>query len=351
MDIMRRISAGEIKKAPLPQIESIKEKVVSNCEEIVEQGARIRPLMSGDRQVGWCRGVHLPERQLLKHWIKDPNDYILHVLVLGTSFTKEEIEGMDAGEIRALTEVVQQMSMYDSSLVPYLSAFSSTTISDTLWNSRGEALAAWENREVRMPDGKTISIMRPPVHARFWVSLCTHRDSAKKRLEDNYNSLFIVRPWAGRSADPIQRELDRVARGLETNAMEPWEEVVRPVGVAADKNDGWGHPGDSLEDLQRELKGMMDGDKHERLMEAWSDQMLHEAEQKQKDIEETRKKRGVTEAGVYQGSVQILTEKEIRERQAALIKGQKPTPTAVKTRSTYEVDSTARQLDKIRRYR
>ena len=121
--------------------------------------------------------------------------------------------------------------------------------------------------------------------------------------------------------------------------------------AAVDVNDGWGHPGDSLEDLRREMKGMMEGDKHERLMEAWSKQMIHEAETKQKEVEEARKARGVTEAGVYQQSTVVLTEKEIRERQAALAKGQKPKPSAVKSRSTFEVDATTRQLDKVKKYR
>lgn len=84
--------------------------------------------------------------------------------------------------------------------------------------------------------------------------------------------------------------------------------------------------GDSLEDLRRELDVMMKGDKHERLMEAWAKQMIHEAATRQKEIEEARKKRGVTEAGVYQQATIILTEKEIKERQAALAKGRSRSP-------------------------
>lgn len=350
MDIMRKINEGEIKKAPVPYIENIKEKIISNCEEIIEQGARIRPLMVDGQQVGWCRGVHSSERALLKRWVKDPNDYIMHMLMLGTSFSKEEVEDMDAVEIRGLTEVVQQMSMYDSSLVPYLNAFASTAISETLWDSRGESLASWEHREVQMPDSKIMRVMCPPVHARFWVSLCTHRDTAKKRLEANYNSLFIVRPWAGRSADPIQGELDRVARSLETNSMEPWEQVVRPVNNV-DKNDGWAHPGDSLEDLQRELKGMMEGDKHERLMDAWSSQMKAEAEAAQKKLEEERKKRGTDKAGIVRETIEVLTDKQVRERQAAMKAGRLPQPAGVVRRENHEQDATDRQLDKVRRYR
>src|ERR1700674_4611088 len=119
MDIMRRINEGTLRKAPAKDIEAVKAKIVENAHEIIEQGARIRPLMVDDVQVGWCRGIHTSERTLLKHWIKEPNDYIVNVLMLGTTFSKEEIEAMSGYEIRSLTEVVQQMSAYDNSIVPY----------------------------------------------------------------------------------------------------------------------------------------------------------------------------------------------------------------------------------------
>lgn len=349
MDIMRRINAGELRKASPAHIEGIKAKIVENCEEIVEQGARVRPLMSGDIQVGWCRGVHGSERQLLKHWIKEPNDYIMHVLVLGTSFTKEEIEAMSGTEIRGLTEVVQQMTLYDNALFPYLPAFATTAQSENLWFSKGEALAAWEDRIVTMPDGKQVRIMRPSNHARAWTSLCTYRENAKKRLEADFNALFIVRPWAGRHADPIQAELTRVAKGLETNSFEPWEQIVRPV-YTVDKTDGWGHPGDSVEDLQRELKGMMEGDKHERLMEAWASQMGAEAAAAQKKLEEERKRRGTDKVGIISERMEILTDKQVRERQAELKAGRVPKQSGAVRRDNHETDPSNRQIEKIRKY-
>jgi hypothetical protein len=349
MDIMRRINEGGIKKAPVKYIEAVRSKVVDNCGELIEQGARVRPLLADGKQVGWIRGVHAAERSILKHWISDPNDYIESILLLGTTFSKEEVAAMSGLEVRSLTNVVQQMSIYDSSLSAYLPAYSTTYQSENLWYSKGEQLVSWENRAIEMPDGKSMRIMLPSDIARAWASLCTYREQAKKRLEDDYNALFIVRPWAGKHADPIQSDLNRVARGLEVNATGPWEQVVRPERTA-DVNDGWGHPGDSLEELQRELKGMMEGDKHERVMEAWQKQMEAESEEKRKKVEESRKRRGVDRAGVTEGKVEVLTEQQARARQKALREG-KPLHGAVQRREDTELEPTDRQFDKARKYR
>src|SRR5271154_69906 len=347
MDLMRRISRGEVKVAPKEQVETVKAEITENCEELVEVGARIRPLLVGGKQVGWVRGVHLQERKVLRRYVRDPNDYVALTLKHATSFTQEEIEVMSADEIKSLAEVVRQMSEYDVSLYPYLSAFVTTPTSEALWYGKGDDLTSFEHKTVTMPDGKKVNIMAPPDHARLWATLCSYREQAKKRLEDNTNALFIVRPWAGKQVDPIANELKSVARQLETGSNHMWEQIVQ-VQQKVDVNDGWGHPGDSVEDLRRELKGMMEGDKHERLMDAWAKQMIHEAEEKQKEVDAAREKRGIQSAGVYQQTMEVLTEREVQERQAALAKGQQP---KAKTRVNYEVDGQTRQLDKIKKYR
>ena len=349
MDIMRRINEGSLRSTPIEYVEAVKAKVIENCTELIEHGARIRPLMRDDGvQVGWCRGVHVGERAKLKHWITDPNDYILNILMLGTSFSKEELEAMSGYEIRSLTEVVQQMSAYDNSLMPYLPAYSTSYRSENLWFSKGEQLASWEEHTVNMPDGKVIRITAPSDHAKGWVSLCTYREQSKRRLEQDFNALFIVRPWAGRHADPIQAELQRVARGLETDSSEPWVQIVR-MERKTDVNDGWGHPGDSLEDLQRELKGMMEGDKHEKVMEAWQKQIAAEEEQRKKKLAELRAKRGTDREGIVSERIEILTDAQVKARQKALLEGK--APKAAIRREDYEVAASDRQLDKIKRYR
>ena len=351
MDIMRRINAGEFNpQAPPQDVEEIKRQITENCEELIDIGARIRPLLVDGAQVGWVRGIPWAERQMLKRWVRDPNDYVALSIQYATSFTREEIEAMQPEEIKSLVDVIKQMTDYDLSLYPYLNAFVTTQISESLWYGKGEQLTAFDHKVVTLPDGKKITIMAPPDHARMWATLCTYREQAKRRVEDNMNALFIVRPWAGKHADPIGRELQRIAEQLETGSNYMWEQVVVARKKKVDLNDGWAHPGDSVEDLRRELDNMIKGDKHEKVMEAWANQMIAEAEAKAKEIEKARIERGMTEPGVYQGEVQVLTDKQIRERQAALARGEAPKP-QVKTRSTFEQDATKRQIEKIKKYR
>jgi hypothetical protein len=350
-ELMNRIHSGELQKAPIEEIERVKKEIVDNCEELVEVGARIRPLLVDGGQVGWVRGLHPQERLALKRWIKDPSDFILNSLLLSTSFAAKEIEGMSAAEIRSLAEVVKRMSEYDVSLYPYLSAYVTTQSSENLWFGKGERLTSYENKIVSMPDGKQVKIMAPPNHARAWASLCTYREQAKRRLEENFNSLFIVRPWAGRSADPIGNELKGVARSLETDSMEPWEKIVSATVAAHDAGDGWAHAGDSITDLKRELKGMLEGDKHERLMDAWQRQMEAEAEAQKRKLEKLRKERGTDKPGIVDERYEIFTEAQIRARQQALRLGRKPLPGATKVRDDFEFDPINLHLEKMRKYR
>ncbi len=349
MDIMRRINDGELRTAPAEEIEKIKDKITENCEELIEVGARIRPLLVDGKQVGWVRGIHLQERRVLRRWVRDPNDYVALTLQNATTFTREEIEAMQGYEVRSLIEVVRQMSDYDLTLYPYLQAYVTTASSEALWYGKGEKLVSFESKTVTMPDGKKMNIMAPPDHARLWATLCTYREQAKKRLEDNTNALFIVRPWAGRSADPIGNELKAISRQLETGSNYVWENVIR-VPNKVDVNDGWGHPGETLQDLQRELKGMMEGDRHETMMEAWQAQMIHEAEQEKKKIVDARKAQGKEEkGGLTESRFEVLTEKDIKARQAALAKGKQPVKAT--PRDTFEQTGASRQLEKIKKYR
>jgi hypothetical protein len=351
MDLMRRINEGSLKQnATSEELEKIRTEISENCEELLEIGARIRPLLIEGVQVGWVRGLHPAERKMLRRWVRDPNDYISLLLQHATSFSADDIEKMQAFEVRSLVEVVRKMGDYDLSLYPFLPAYVTTQSSESLWYSKGERLSAFESKIIDMPDGKKIKIMAPPAHAKAWASLCTYREQAKKRLEENMNSLFIVRPWAGKSADPIAGDLRRVGKQLETDAMEPWARLVY-VKPKTNVNDGWGHPGDSVEDLRRELKGMIEGDKHERMMEAWAAQMQHEEKNRVKSLEEARKKKGITAPGITAETYEVLTEAEVRARQEALRKGQTPKQAPTVRRQEFEQDATTRQLDKVRKYR
>jgi len=95
---------------------------------------------------------------------------------------------------------------------------------------------------------------------------------------------------------------------------------------------------------------MMEGDRHERMMEAWQKQMVWEAEEEKKKIVDARKKRGVAEeGGLAESRYEVLTEKDIKARQAALAKGKKPV--APTPRTNFEQSAGSRQLDKVRKYR
>src|SRR5208337_1268910 len=135
----------------------------------------------------------------------------------------------------------------------------------------------------------------------------------------------------------------------ETDATEPWEKVVASL-PSKNVNDGWAHAGDSVEDLQRELKGMLEGDRHEKLMEVWQKQMEAEAQAQRRKLEELRKQRGTQEPGIVSEHMEVLTDANIKARQVALRQGKVPLPGAVRRHEDTEIDPTSRQLEKIRKY-
>lgn len=348
-ELLDRINSGDLKTAAPEFLDAVRHKVAENCEELIEMGARIRPLMVGEKQVGWVRGIHVTERKLLKRWVKEPNDFITNILLLATSFDIDEIDNLTGAEISSVMGIIRKMSEYDMTLWPYLSAFSTTQVSENLWFSEGTKVTSFENRVITMPDGKKIKIAAPSDHARLWASLCNYREQAKKRLDENWNALLTIRPMAGRSADPLQTELRAVGRQLITDAMEPWTRVIRP-DPKLDVDDGWAHPGDSPAELQREMERMIKGDRHERVMDAWQKQMEEQENKRIADLEAKRKKKGYTEVGVVEERTTIYTEKEMREREAALKAGLPP------PKKSPHFDRDAREvvqssIDKLRKYK
>jgi len=349
-ELMEMIQNGEMAPAPTEYLEAVRQKISENCEELLEMGARIRPLMDGNKQVGWVRGVHASERKQLKRWLKSPDDFIFNMLLLGTSYTPEDIEQMSAPEVYGLIEAIRKMTEYDMSLFPYMAAFSSTQMSENLWFGKGTRLANFENRVIEMPDGKKIRIASPPDHVRLWASLCTYREQAKKRLDENWNAVLIIRPMAGKSADPITTELRSIARSLETGSLEPWSRVVKNESKRLD--DGWAHGGSaSIEDLMREMNSMIKGDKHERLMDKWQAQMEEEEKERLKKLDEIRKKRNVTgQAGVVDERVEYFTEEQMQARQAALKAGRTP-PVIDRNKEREKRETFESNVTKLQRYK
>jgi len=338
---MKRINEGMIQKAPLQYVKRVREEIIDACEELLEIGARVRPLIVGTSQVGWVRGLHVTERKMLKRWLHNPNNFIFHALCLATSLPPEEIENLNTRELANLAEVVKQMGEYDLSLYPFLSAYVTTMSSENLWHGRGTLLTSFENRTLGMPDGKQIKILVPSDHAKLWASLCTYREQAKKRLDENWNALLIIRPWAGKEADPLAGELRSFQKQLMTDSMAPWENIIR-TQHAVDASDGWAHADDTLEGLQRELKGMLSNDRHERLIEKFEHQMRDQAEEKKQQIEKLMSERGGP--GVVTGEISVSSEAEVLKRQHDIKKGR---PVILPVRS--QITSSAEE--KIQRYK
>ena len=63
-----------------------------------------------------------------------------------------------------------------------------------------------------------------------------------------------------------------------------------------------------------------------------------------------RKQRGTDREGIIEERYEVLTDAEVKARQAALKAGKKPLPGAVRRREDAELDPTDRQLEKIRKY-
>jgi len=342
---MRQINDGLLKQAPTEYVEKVRGEVTGACEELLDLGARIRPLVVDKKQLGWVRGIHPSERRIIDRWIYAQDDLVLNILGLTTTFTTAELEDFNSTEIRGLLNIVKKMTEYDVSLYPYLAAYVTTMSSENLWHGKGTRVSSFENRVVSLPDGKQMKILTAPDHARLWATLCTYREQAKKRLDENFNAVLIIRPWAGKNADPIAAELRTLARQMATNSVEPWQNIIQ-IRSEVDVKDGWAHPGDSIEDLQREMNSFIKGeDKHERLMDKFNQQLHDQAEDRQRKLNEIAERRGGV--GIVEETTTILTDAEVRAREKELKKGRPVIkPVAREDRELHTLPD-----DKIRKYR
>lgn len=325
VDLMRRISDGTVKKPPSEHIQTVRASVVENCDELLEVGARIRPLLVDGHKIGWVRGIHYTERRRLSRWFLDPDEYIITTLTLATTLTRSEIVDLSSLELHNLVMVVQKMSDYDISLFPYLSAFTSTFASENLWHSRGTQVTSFENRIVELPDGRTMKLLVPSDHARLWASLCTYREQAKARLDASWNALLQVRPMAGKSVDPLAAELKKTSQQLVANSMIPWEDIIR-IQAKTDLDDGWAHAEnlDTREGMMKELQGMLANDRHEQLMAKFEKQQIEAAEERKRAIEAMARRRGGP--GINEETIEVVSDADVRKRELELKKGRIPTP-------------------------
>jgi hypothetical protein len=321
VEIMRRIQSGELKKLPTDYVAKIRTEITEALEELLDFGARIRPLILDGKRVGWCRGIHLSERKVLQRWSMDLPEFAENIVKLGTTLPQEYIDGMSGSEMQGLIRLLKEMADYDLSLFPFLYAFSTTTPSYRLWCSRGQQIAGFENRIIPLPDKSDMKILVPSDHARFWSTLCVQHDKAVNRVEASMNAALVVRSFVGKNADGLTTELKNNARALMFDNPEPWSNVVR-LDKAVPADDGWAHADDSLEGLQRELAGMISNDRHERLIAAFEEQQKQQSTDRLEAAAKRVEERGGP--GIVKETVEILTDAEVEARGKKLRKGKPP---------------------------
>jgi hypothetical protein len=122
VELMRRLNDGSLEEAPSAYLQETRENISSAIEELVEVGARIRPLFTGGKQIGWVRGVHPSERKPLKRWVFGETNVIERLLQLGTTLTVDEIRGLSMIEMRSLMRLVRAMTDSDLRLYPFISS-------------------------------------------------------------------------------------------------------------------------------------------------------------------------------------------------------------------------------------
>jgi hypothetical protein len=151
VELMQRLNGGSLEQAPSAYLQQTREAVSVAVEELLEVGARIRPLLVGDQRIGWIRGVHPSERKALKRWIFDEIELIEHLLLLGTTLALKDIRSLSMVEMRSLSRVIRAMTDSDLRLYPYISAFVTTNLSEQLWYSKGTEVTAFQERIIPLP--------------------------------------------------------------------------------------------------------------------------------------------------------------------------------------------------------
>jgi len=344
-EMAQRLGEGVLRRAPPARVQEVRDKVVEACEELIGIGARIRPLLVDGVQHGWVRGLYDTERRILRRWVPDRGEFVFRCLLLVTSLGEDEVMGLSSPEARGLVQLVMAMGDRDASLYPYLSAFSTTRASESLWHGGGDH-ASFEDKRILMPDGRAMRIVCPSDHARLWASLCTYREQAKKRLDQSWNAVLIMRPWAGKSVDGLAAELKAATRQMRPDALEPWENVVS-APPEKELDDGWAHVEnmETKEGMLKELHGMLSEDRHERLMAKFERQQIDEAERRRQDIEALAARRGGI--GINREVITVETEEEASRKERALRKGRvAPAPVGRERASGGEAASPSEKIKK-----
>lgn len=309
MELMERIHEGSIEVSGSKAINDVKAKIVENLDEIIEIGARVRPLYIGDSRIGWVRGLYSCERKQIVNWYGLDNEALVKMLSISTTLDIPDIKNLDRIEIRSLLSIISSMSEADVSLYPYIQAYVSTSNSESLWFSRDRR--SGNTRIVDTLDSKSLKIINRSEHERLWASLCSYREQAKSRLDLNYSSAMIASAFAGKSgASKLYNSLNKISKELDTNREDLWKKHIKmDIKEKSNLDDGWAHSheDDSEEGLMREFKGFINSDRHDRFMQEFYERQMQD---EQNRIIESEKKfqKAVEEDNLLTESVSIIQE-------------------------------------------
>ena len=287
-ELLQELMNGDTAPRSSKAAEALRGKVTPALHELLDQGARVRPLLLNGKHQGFVRGLHGSERRLIYNWYPDPGMRILQIVAHGTTLIDDEIESLNGTEIQNLIRQINAITESDFSLYPYVSAFASTSASELLWYGRGAACASWSRNRIEIPGGWSFNLLAPPEHARLWAGVAALRERSKRRLDDTFNAAMITRALVGKGADKLYQSLKQTQKALQADAIGPWTDLVPPDLADVNLKDGWGHAlaDDSREGVMRELSGMEGEDKHEKVMAAFYQQQMEAARAQQAGIEQ-----------------------------------------------------------------
>ena len=315
-ELLKQLMEGEFNRPAPETVTAVRTEVVPALAELIDRGFRARPLMLGGEHVGMVRGLHITERRQLFTWFPKPEDRIQHLLALATTLTLEEVNTLDGYEAQALLQVIDKLTDADLSLYPYISAFSTTSISEVIWYARGAGVAGWDTRTIKFPGGWQFDLLAAPDHARLWAGVAELRERSKRRLDETYNAAMITRALTGKGSDKLYASLKKHAQSLQADATDPWMQIVRADIKNIDFDDGWGHThqDDSVEGIMREVEGMAKMDKHEKFMADFYKRQMDEAQRQEDDLNQ-RFERALAHAGI-EDDVAVLTDVQVRDMDA-----------------------------------
>lgn len=284
-ELMQRLSTGELSSVHSEVAIRVKQEVTNAFEELVRVGARIRPLMLGGVRVGWVRSLGFAERNQITLWAANVQERVFLTLKYATSLTADDINNLDNTEINSILRIIQTANTSDISLYPYVSPYATTYSSVKQWDSRTDEL--WTRKRIEMFDGRILTIMLCPDLLHYWAAMASCREHSIQKLEHSLDISYLIQST---TREQYSKELVKALNEFNPDRIEPWLEVVNTLALDPNLNlqDGFGHAhqDSSLQGLMREMHGMMEGDKHEKLMQSFYTSQLKAAEERTRQIEE-----------------------------------------------------------------